>query len=134
MGELSKIREALKANLETISGLRVSSTIPDQINPPAAVVGGPRIEYDATMARGADRYEIPVRVYASRVAERAGQDKLDGYIAKAGATSVKAAIESDPTLNGNAHSVRVRELTSYGAYTIGNVDYLGAEWLVEVIA
>lgn len=134
MGELSVIRDRLKANLATIPGLRASDTIPDQISPPMAVVGGARIEYDTTMARGADRYEIPVRVYASRASERAGQDKLDGFISKTSPTSIKAAIESDPTLAGEAHSVRVRELTGYGAYTIGGVDYLGAEWLVEVIA
>lgn len=135
MGELSKIRDALKANLATIEGLRVSDIIPDSINPPMAIVGGPElIEYDTTMARGADRLLIPVRVYAARTNERTGQDKLDSYITKSGSTSIKAAIESDTSLGGQAHTVRVQQMRGYGSYTVGGADYIGAEWLVEVIS
>lgn len=135
MSSLSSIRDGLKTRLLTISSLRAHDTIPDSIAVPAAVVGGPEsVEYDLAMARGADKYTIPIRVYVGRASERAGQDKLDGYLASSGATSIKAAIEGDPTLAGAADTLRVTQARGYGVYEFAGVSYLGAEWLVEVIA
>ena len=62
------------------------------------------------------------------------QETLDGYLASAGSSSIKAQIESDITLGGVAQSVREVEADNYGVYTINNIDYLGVEFLVEVIA
>lgn len=137
MASLSVLRDRLQARLATISGLRAHDTIPDQIAVPAAVVGGPDvIEYDYVMARGADRYVIPMRIYVNRANERAAQDALDGYLAASGPTSVKAAIEADMTLGGAAQVCRVTGTKpgSYGVYNVGNVHYLGVEFLCEVIA
>lgn len=134
MGTLSQIRDGLKTRLETITGLRAHDTIPDSISPPCAVVGAPEpLEYDVAFRGAAHRYTIPVRVYASRASERTGQDKLDGYMAASGATSIKAAIEGDATLGGAAHSTVVKQARGYGVYNIGGVDYLGVEFVTEVI-
>ena len=35
----SQVRDGLKTNLQTITGLRVYELIPDTVTPPAAVVG-----------------------------------------------------------------------------------------------
>jgi hypothetical protein len=59
---------------------------------------------------------------------------LDAYLASSGASSVKAQVESDQTLDGSAQSCRVVEATNYGVYTVNNIDYLGVEFEVEVIA
>lgn len=135
VANLSAIRDGIKARLVTISGLRASDLLADAINPPEAVVGGPElINFDVTYGRGADRFTLPVRVYASRASERAGQDKLDSYLMTSGATSIKAAIEGDKTLGGTVHSVRVTLARGYGAYTIGDVTYLGAEFVLDIIA
>lgn len=134
MAQLSAIRAGLTANLQSIEGLRTHDTIPDQINVPAAVVGMPKVEFDVTMVRGADKITVPVRVYASRADERSGQDLLDEYLDTNGATSVKTAIESDPQLGGAAHTLRVTTADGYGVYAIAGVDYLGVEFIVEVIA
>lgn len=135
MAAFSALRDGLKTRLATISGLRAHDTMPEQLNPPAAVVGGPeRIEFDSTFARGADRYLIPIRLFASRADARAGQDLLDGYLAASGPTSVKAAIEGDGTLGGVAHTTRVTEARNYGKYTVADVEFLGVEFLVEIIA
>jgi hypothetical protein len=37
-------------------------------------------------------------------------------------------------LNGQAQSVRVTSASNYGVYNINNIDYLGVEFIVEVIA
>jgi hypothetical protein len=39
MIKISKVREALGKNIETISGIRIYDTIPDVVVPPCAVVG-----------------------------------------------------------------------------------------------
>ena len=62
------------------------------------------------------------------------QETLDGFLVSSGANSVKAQIESDTTLNGEAQSVRVVSAGNYGVYEINNINYLGVEFIVEVIA
>jgi hypothetical protein len=136
MALLTSIRDGLKANLETISGLTAYEYVPDWIEPPIALVAPINsLNYDSTMARGADTYEIPVIVYISRVDAQLSQDTVDGYLASTGATSVKAAIESDPTLGGAAMSVRVVSATDYGEYEVTQgTSFLGVTFNIEVIA
>ena len=135
MALLTSIRDGLKTNLETISGLTAYEYVPDWIEPPIALVAPINsLNYDSTMARGADTYEIPVIVYISRVDAQLSQDTVDGYLASSGATSVKAAIESDPTLGGAAMSVRVVSATDYGEYEVTQgTSFLGVTFNVEVI-
>ena len=135
MALLTSIRDGLKTNLETISGLTAYEYVPDWIEPPIALVAPLNtLNYDSTMARGADTYEIPVIVYISRVDAQTSQDDVDAYLASTGATSVKAAIESDPTLGGAAMSVRVISASDYGEYEVTQgTSFLGVTFNVEVI-
>jgi len=136
MALLTSIRDGLKTNLETISGLTAYEYVPDWIEPPIALVAPLNsLNYDSTMARGADTYEIPVIVYISRIDAQLSQDSVDAYLASSGATSVKAAIESDPTLGGAAMSVRVISATDYGEYEVTQgTSFLGVTFNIEVIA
>ena len=135
MANLSSIRSGIATNLENISSLTVFGFVPDSIEPPTAVVGVvDTLEYDSTMARGADTYNIPVFLYVSRIDAQDSQDTLDAFLASSGSSSVKAQVESDITLGGQAQSVRVAEADNYGVYTINNIDYLGVEFMIEVIA
>ena len=135
MANLTNIRNEIKNNLANITSLSVFGFVPDSIQPPTAVVGVmDSIDYDASMQRGADRYEIPVYVYVGRVDAQDSQETLDGFLASSGASSIKAQIESDTTLNSQAQSVRVTSAGNYGVYNINNIDYLGVEFIVEVIA
>ena len=135
MANLSSIRSGIATNLENISSLTVFGFVPDSIEPPTAVGGAvDTLEYDSTMARGADTYNIPVFLYVSRIDAQDSQDTLDAFLASSGSSSVKAQVESDITLGGQAQSVRVVEADNYGVYTINNIDYLGVEFMIEVIA
>ena len=135
MASLTDIRNAIKTNLANITSLTVFGFVPDSIQPPTAIVGVVEsVNYDLTESRGADRYEIPVFLYVSRVDAQDSQETLDGFLASSGSSSVKTQIESDITLGGVAQSVRVVEADNYGVYTINNIDYLGVEFTVEVIA
>lgn len=134
MASLSSIRSGLSTRLATISGLSVYSFVPDSIEPPTAVVGVmSSVDYDSTMSRGSDSYEIPLYLYVSRVDAELSQDSLDEFLAGSGSSSIKQAIEGDVTLGGVVSSARVVEASNYGVYTINSIDYLGVEFSVEII-
>jgi hypothetical protein len=134
MASLSSIRSGLSTRLATISGLSVYSYVPDSIEPPTAVVGVmSSVDYDSTMSRGSDSYEIPLYLYVSRVDAELSQDSLDEFLAGSGSSSIKQAVEGDSTLGGVVSSARVVEASNYGVYTINSIDYLGVEFSVEII-
>lgn len=134
MATLSAMRTALAANLATISGLRTAATMPDQPNPPIAIVMPTSVSYDTAMGRGLDTYEFTVLVIVGRVDERTAQNLLDGYCNPSGATSIKAAIESNRTLGGQANDLRVTEMRNYSSLPVGEITYLAAEFVVTVFA
>lgn len=135
MASISDLRAGLATNLATVSGLRTSATVPDQINPPIAVVMPASITYDTAFARtGGDEYEFTVMVIVGRVDERMAQNKLDAYCSGTGSQSIKAAIESNRTLGGKAFDCRVTTLRNYNQVTVGDVTYLAAQFAVQVYA
>lgn len=134
MTTLTELRSGIATNLATISGLRTASTVPDQPNPPIAVVIPRTITYDTAYARGLDTYEFVIIVIVGRVSERTAQTTLDAYCNPSGASSIKAAIESDRTLGGAASDLRVQEMRNYQSLAVGEVTYLAAEFVVQVIA
>ncbi len=130
---ISDLRQGLADNLETIPGLRVYATLPDVVNPPSAMITLDRITYNRQMLGAMSEYAFKVTVVLGRVSERVAQQNLDLLVAPSG-DSVKAAIESDKTLGGNAFDVFVPELSAYGAVSINGIDYLSAEFSVQVFA
>ena len=135
MATFSSIRDGLKTRLATISGVTVYDTVPDFLDPPAIIIAPfNTLNFDTTMARGADTYEIPVILYIQRVDAASAQDSLDAFLASSGGSSVKAAIEGDLTLGGAAMSARVVSATDYGEYEVSQgTSYLGVTFNIEVI-
>ena len=137
MASVVAIRQALADRLGSIAGLTPYATIPGSVVVPAAVVGpenGTFLTYDVAMSRGGDDLSFVVLVLASRADERSGQTMLDGYLAGDGPTSVKAAIEADPSLAGTVQDVSVTEARNYGDVEYNGVQYFGCEVVVEVAA
>lgn len=131
---IALLRQGIGANIRNnIPGLRVTDTIPDQPNPPQAVVSLNSVNYDQTFQRGMTEYNFVISVLAGRIAERRAQQTLDSYIS-AGSATVKAAVESDRTLGGAAFDVRVSEMSNIGTVNLGEVMYLGADFTVQVYA
>lgn len=128
------IREGIAKQLGTIRGLRTSAYIPEDPKPPVAVVLSPTITYDQAFGRGLDSYSFTVMVIVGRVSDRTAQASIDAYCAPTGSLSVKAAVVSDPTLGGACQNARVTEMNNYGSVTIGDVEYLSAEFTVQVYA
>ena len=121
---LTAIRQGIAANLSTISGLRTSWFVPDNPTPPIAIVVPDRVDYDVSFARGSDTFYINVLLIGGRINERTAQTSLDAFLDSTGSSSVKTAIESDKTLGGAAHSVRVTDWSGYGPLAIGDAQYL----------
>jgi hypothetical protein len=134
MTALSDLRSGLATRLATITGLRASATIPDNPQPPVAVVVPSRIIYDTAFGRGSDDYDFSVTIIVGRVHDRTSQTNLDAYCASSGSASVKAAIEADRTLGGKALDCRVTQMTNQGFLSIGDVTFHTAEFNVSVIA
>jgi hypothetical protein len=134
MTAVTDLRTGLANRLATITGLRSSAYIPDNPQPPVAVVMPGRIQYDTAFGRGSDEYQFTIMLIVGRVADRASQTTLDGYCESSGSRSVKAAIEGDRSLGGKALDCRVTEMTNQGSLAIGDVTYHTAEFSVTVIA
>jgi hypothetical protein len=127
------LRAGIAANISNIAGLRTSVDIPDNPNPPIAVIGISNVLYDQAFQRGLTEYNFVVTVIASRASDRHAQRRLDDYTSTA-ANSIKAAIESDKTLNGSAFDVRVTQMSNIGAVSLGETSYLAADFAVQVYA
>lgn len=134
MPTIAEIKNGLATNLATISGLRTSGTIPEQVNPPVAIITFNTVEYDSTFGRGMDMYSFTVTVIVSRADARNAQNLLDVYCAPTGTSSIKTAIELDRSLGSKANDLRVTSLSSYGNLTIGETNYFAAEFAVTVYA
>ena len=136
MASITAIREGLKTRLATVTGLKAHATIPSQLTPPAAVVGMPEaVQYLQTYGSGAYAASFPVRLLVAKVDDGRAQEKLDAYCGATGATSVKAAIEgAGGTLGGVVDFVVVQQVRGFGVYEVAGVAYLGAEFVVEVMA
>lgn len=126
---IAAIRTGLGTNLATLSGLRIATSLPEQVNPPQAVISLQSVAYDGALRGGLTTYTFMVTVLTGRMSERTAQSILDGYISP-GSGAIKNAIESDKSLGGSAFDVRVEAMSSVGSLSIGEVNYLAADFTV----
>jgi hypothetical protein len=134
VASITDLRTALATNLATISGLRTSAEMPDNPNPPIAIVRPTTVEYNQAMRKGLTKYSFAVVVIVGRAEERTAQRNLDAYCSSTGASSIKTAVETDRTLGGNAYDCQVTEMTNYTPIQLNEGTYLAAEFAVDVFA
>ena len=125
------VRDALKANLQTITNMRVYDQIPDVIVPPCAVVGQLDFTFDIDNQRGLDQASVDVYVIVQRISERSGQEKLDLLLAGSGNGSIKTALESDRSLGGLVNTLRVISAES-GTYQTGDQTFLSYRYNLTI--
>jgi hypothetical protein len=128
---IADIRNGLGANLGTIRGLRVAETIPDNPSPPIAIVALENVVYDGAFAGGLVEYNFVVSVVVGRASEREAQRRLDQYIST-GEGGIKAAVESEKSLDDAAYDVRVTDMTNITSVLINDITYLSCEFSVTV--
>ena len=132
---LDGIRDAIRTGLanDVLAG-RTYSLAPDSINPPTAVVvpaPGDFLFYDDTYD-GTDNFAVVVKILNGTQDSTSSQSLLLGYMAKTGATSVRAAILASPTLGGICSYMLIPTAQNYGDVDWANQQYLGFELPVAV--
>ncbi len=132
---ITEIRDGLEANLETITGLRGYSEIPDNPSIPAAIVNLNSIDYHQAFKNGLVEFNFSVTVIVGRFSSRSAQQKLNEFADNTGANSIKAAIESDRTLGGSAFDCVVQTMSGLSNIDLndGN-NYLAIEFSVIAYA
>lgn len=132
--DLAAVMAALGTRLETIPGVRIYPYPPDKVAVPAVLVSWPDgIDYDQTMAGGSDRVLVPVFVLVEPGQARTRVAELAQYTNRAGASSVKAALQAAPTLAGAAKTLRVVR-SEFTTVEVAAVAYPAARLDVEVYA
>lgn len=129
--DIRAVRVALAAALNVIPGLTAHARYPGVINPPAAIIFRRETRYNPAVDLGAD-VTLTVRIYTSVSNPAGSQDKLDDYLAPAGALSLRAAIDADPTLGGTVSWCAPTLAEAEGLVDFKGVDYISADLVVEV--
>ena len=112
--DLAEIRAGLADRLATIAGLRCYAYQPDTFATPCAIVLAPAAAQYITDFDGTVELSIPIVVLVQRVDSRSADAEISTYLASTGATSIKAAIDGDPTLGGAAQYTTVN---GFGPFT-----------------
>lgn len=133
-GNLSDIRRGLVGQLALVRGLRVSEHVPEQINPPAAIITRAEVDYTQNMSGGLTEWSMQVQLVAGRMADQQSQRQIDDWLSYDGEYSVRAAIEADRTLGGNCQTSRVVSADALSSITIGDSEYIGVTIAVTVFA
>lgn len=134
MATTQAVREAIAAQVQAANpNVNVYAFVPDNLVTPAVIVmTGPK-NYDETMGRGLHRHEFTVTVIAGRVDAQASQDLLDSMSDPTGDWSIPAALAADPTLDSLVPIVEVKDMGGYSPVTVGNVDYLKADFTLSAV-
>jgi hypothetical protein len=133
-GNLSDIRAGLAGQLRQIRGLRVLEHIPEQINPPAAVISRAEVDYSLNAKGGLTEWSMQIQMVAGRMADQHSQRTIDAWLSWDGAQSVRAALEADRTLGGNCQTSRVTTADALVSIQIGDSEYIGVTLNVTVWA
>lgn len=133
-GSSSSLFEALATALAQVRGLRVADHLPEQINPPVAIIQLQQVTYHRAMAGGDSEWEFLIAAVAGRMGDRAAQRQLDAWISYDGPYSIRAALEDDPTLDGACQTLIVNDMVSVRPITTGDASYLSCEFNVVLHA
>jgi hypothetical protein len=127
------IRQGLATRLATIAGLHAYPEPPDGAPEiPAAIVLPVTNDDQLTLGSGLKQRSFDIWVLLGRGTLASGIDKLDGFVDSGGAESVRAAINGDLQLGGNADTVILRGAADFGEMNWGGVSYVGARIRADV--
>lgn len=134
MTTLAGIRNGLNTRLSTITALRkVYTRWPGNLAvTPAVIIGTPSGVYDRELG-GSHTLTVPVYVLATTADVERSQDLLDVFIDDTSASSIRVAVNADPTLGGVVDSTAVLGFEGYGAgYDVGGDTFVGVQLNLEV--
>jgi hypothetical protein len=131
--DLKLVMDEIATRLRTVPGLsgRTFAYPQAKVDGLAGIVSYPdRINYDQTYGRGMDVFAaVPVFVVVGRPTDRSARDRLAGFTAGIGASSVKVALEAAGATNWDDLQVKTCEID---VIKIGAVDYLAAMFSLDI--
>lgn len=132
MSSLNVARLAVQQVLQGIPDFPVFHYVSDSAPPPCGWIEPDTIDYLQTMKSSSAEYRLIVTIVTGRVNEAAAQDDLDKFIAPDGAQSVPGIIQADPTLGAAVDYCVPVAMSRYGTFTMGQIEYIGAQITLEV--
>jgi hypothetical protein len=133
MADFAAVRDGLKARLDTIDGLRAYDTVPATMEPPAIVVapaGGTFLIFNSSMDNDSADVRLTLWLLVSSSWDRTAQDKIDGFLAGAGPTSIRAAVEDTPV--SETQWAAITGVSNYGQIMFAGLQYWGCQFHVTV--
>ncbi len=110
MPDLQTVCDACAASVRGINGLKAKGYVDTTIAPPEAQVYtrpfDPRMVFNPTPSM----YELGIRVFVKAGDAKAAQKALRAYMDPAGASSVRAALETDSNWPDGVHFVEVVQI------------------------
>ena len=131
---VSQVATGLANRLATISGLRVTTYQPEQLNPPFAYPQINRVEYHRAYGGGDVVMDWTIHVVVGRWVDRASHALLDDFLSYSGAKSIRAVIEGDTSLGGVCQTLIVRSGADITSLDAGGAEFLQIQLQVEVHA
>lgn len=148
MHDIAAVRAALANQITALTGLPCTPRMPDQINPPQAVLlpGAPYAKYGITLGGHmaslggtipvVTELNIVVCIFVTRASsvERAQQqvDQYLGFEPSASVTSVPDALAQDPTLGGVVEWCEPLVVQAYGDIEIAGQTYFQGRLLCSI--
>lgn len=132
---LTEVCQALADTLATIDGLNTYAFWAGTIVEPAAVVvpaSGPFIDYRVDLSGSVDM-QLVIGLFVNGAPPQTGAERLNAFLADAGASSVYAAVRADPTLGGVVSDAAVQLAQDYGTRDYAGTPYLGCDLAVQVM-
>jgi len=127
---ISDILAGLAQTLDQVDGLRAFDRQPESISPPTVICEPNELTYDVTLD-GCFDLGLKITVLVSRADARTSQSVLYDYI-DPGTSTIKGALDSEPTLGGTVSYWDNFRYTGMGLFTVAGVDYLGVTF--ELVA
>jgi len=129
---VTQVATGLATNLATITGLRTSAYQPEQLNTPLAFPILNTVTFHKAMGGGDVTMDWTITVLVGRYTDRTAFATLDGYLSYSGATSIRAAIESDKTLGGVCQTLVVSSAADISSVNAADAEFLQIQFIVQV--
>lgn len=131
---LAQVGAGFVDKLNDISGLRAYDYVPEDINPPCAVVR-PREITRGAMSRGVMEITFDIAVFVSRASDRAGQAKVLTYAdpSASESSSIWAKLDANKSLGITGVDAAVLSFTPFGWQDIAGYPYDGGIFEVLVL-
>ncbi|OII61210.1 hypothetical protein BJP40_06700 [Streptomyces sp. CC53] len=135
MASLSQIRSGIKTTIEAnVSALTVYHKMPEQVNGDSVLCEPSGTDFAKSFGRGLDEYEFNLFVFVPMVEWDSAQDRVDGYITGAGASSIRQVVFQNRTLGLTSTDAHISKMMGYGAqYKVANLQFIGAALKLIVV-